>query len=259
MCLECSGRHRGLGVHVSFVRSGILLSSFAWTNLGFKSTFCVKSVSMDSWTEKQIKLMKGGGNDCFNEFLESYGVRRNTPIAQKYNSPAALLYKERYVLFAGRPVVTAGLFFDVDSCDVVVVNCRLLAAIEGRPLPTELPKVEAGSGPSQAALQGTDPLPGESEADYVARQRRLQAEAKERLRQKFGASSGLSSNGAMQGIGSDASYRPGQPNEGIADKAASMWSMLGDTVSKSITEENQQQVKAAAAKGWAAAVDLWTK
>ena len=44
MCLECSGRHRSLGVHVSFVRS----------------------VSMDSWSEKQIKQMRMGGNDKCN-------------------------------------------------------------------------------------------------------------------------------------------------------------------------------------------------
>jgi len=39
--------------------------------------------------------------------------------------------------------------------------------------------------------QGSDPLPGESEADYVARQRKLQDEARERMRAKFGGSTGL--------------------------------------------------------------------
>ncbi|CAM9630977.1 unnamed protein product, partial [Heterosigma akashiwo] len=39
-CLECSGQHRGLGVHLSFVRS----------------------VTMDSWTDKQIDMMRAGGN-----------------------------------------------------------------------------------------------------------------------------------------------------------------------------------------------------
>lgn len=34
MCLECSGRHRALGVHISFVRS----------------------VTMDSWSEKQVEV-----------------------------------------------------------------------------------------------------------------------------------------------------------------------------------------------------------
>ncbi len=36
ICLECSGQHRSLGVHISFVRS----------------------ITMDSWTEKQVKLME---------------------------------------------------------------------------------------------------------------------------------------------------------------------------------------------------------
>ena len=36
MCLECSGQHRSLGVHLSFVRS----------------------VSMDSWSDKQIRMMQ---------------------------------------------------------------------------------------------------------------------------------------------------------------------------------------------------------
>jgi ADP-ribosylation factor GTPase-activating protein 1 len=130
MCLECSGRHRALGVHISFIRS----------------------VSMDSWTEKQIKQMRLGGNEKCINFLKSYNVEKSLAIPLKYNTAAATLYKD-----------------------------RLLAEIENRPLPTELPKVD-----QNAAHHGSDPLPGESEADYIARQRRLQDAAKDRMREKFG-------------------------------------------------------------------------
>ena len=40
MCLECSGKHRSLGVHISYVRS----------------------VNMDEWKPKEIKKMQLGGN-----------------------------------------------------------------------------------------------------------------------------------------------------------------------------------------------------
>ena len=59
------------GVHISFVRS----------------------VSMDSWSEKQIKMMRIGGNEKCINFLKQYGLEKDTPIQQKYNSPAAMLYK----------------------------------------------------------------------------------------------------------------------------------------------------------------------
>lgn len=51
---------------------------------------------MDSWTEKQINLMRNGGNNKFNEFLKAYDIKKETPIANKYNLPAATLYKDRY-------------------------------------------------------------------------------------------------------------------------------------------------------------------
>lgn len=239
MCLECSGRHRALGVHISFVRS----------------------VSMDSWTEKQIKIMQQGGNDKFNSFLKQYKVEKSTPIPKKYSSPPASLFKD-----------------------------RLLAEVEGRPLPTELPKENFAS-----AHGSSEPLDGESEADYVARQRLLQEEARERMRQKFGSSSGLKSGGSMQGIGSDS--RQGGSSGGVnvnevtaqladaSQKALSFmstsFSVLSEHVTKTVATDPKAQstgeAKAAPiiapetidaykqhiATGWSAlstqAVGLWAK
>ncbi|EFJ14388.1 hypothetical protein SELMODRAFT_445864 [Selaginella moellendorffii] len=73
MCLECSGKHRGLGVHISFVRS----------------------VSMDSWSEIQLRKMEAGGNDALNRFLAEYGIPKETEIVAKYNSRAAEVYREK--------------------------------------------------------------------------------------------------------------------------------------------------------------------
>uniref|UniRef100_A0A0D6R0G7 Arf-GAP domain-containing protein n=1 Tax=Araucaria cunninghamii TaxID=56994 RepID=A0A0D6R0G7_ARACU len=73
MCLECSGKHRGLGVHISFVRS----------------------VTMDSWSEIQIKKMEAGGNDALNSFLAQYGIPKETDIVAKYNTKAAGVYREK--------------------------------------------------------------------------------------------------------------------------------------------------------------------
>ncbi|CAI6008403.1 unnamed protein product [Closterium sp. NIES-65] len=71
MCLECSGRHRGLGVHLSFVRS----------------------VTMDSWSEIQLRKMEVGGNDALNYFFAHNGVPKDTDISIKYSSPVAEAYR----------------------------------------------------------------------------------------------------------------------------------------------------------------------
>ncbi|GAB4833792.1 Probable ADP-ribosylation factor GTPase-activating protein agd6 [Ancistrocladus abbreviatus] len=82
MCLECSGKHRGLGVHISFVRS----------------------VTMDSWSEIQLKKMEAGGNDQLNKFFAQYGIPKETDIVTKYNTHAAGVYRDRIQAIAdGRP------------------------------------------------------------------------------------------------------------------------------------------------------------
>ncbi|OVA03521.1 Arf GTPase activating protein [Macleaya cordata] len=73
MCLECSGKHRGLGVHISFVRS----------------------VTMDSWSEIQLKKMEAGGNEKLNSFFCKYGIPKETDIVAKYNTNAASVYRDR--------------------------------------------------------------------------------------------------------------------------------------------------------------------
>eukprot|EP00600_Ochromonadales_sp_CCMP1393_P005654 CAMPEP_0174969868 /NCGR_PEP_ID=MMETSP0004_2-20121128/9023_1 /TAXON_ID=420556 /ORGANISM="Ochromonas sp., Strain CCMP1393" /LENGTH=281 /DNA_ID=CAMNT_0016219449 /DNA_START=400 /DNA_END=1242 /DNA_ORIENTATION=+ len=131
--------------------------------------------------------MRVGGNDQCINFLKNYGIAKTTPISQKYNTPAAMLYRD-----------------------------RIDAAANGRPLPTELPAPEgsgSGGGGGSGGInssdsnpaQGVEPLEGESEAQYVARQRRLQEEARERMRKKLSGTGG----GSMAGIGSDPNYVPG--------------------------------------------------
>ena len=73
ICLSCSGIHRSLGVHVSFVRSA----------------------TMDSWSVDQLNSMRAGGNVEMNAFMERYGTDARTPTRVKYESDAARAWRER--------------------------------------------------------------------------------------------------------------------------------------------------------------------
>jgi hypothetical protein len=78
MCLECSGIHRSLGVHISFVRS----------------------LNMDSWSSQQQATMRLGGNSPLNHFLLECGMPQSfnkdgvACIRDKYQTAAATAYRE---------------------------------------------------------------------------------------------------------------------------------------------------------------------
>lgn len=70
-CLECSGSHRRLGVHISFVRS----------------------ITLDSWKEKEVLAMENGGNAKVNAIFEAH---LNNPAA-KPSTGASGSVRERYI------------------------------------------------------------------------------------------------------------------------------------------------------------------
>jgi hypothetical protein len=99
MCFQCSGVHRGLGVHLSFVRS----------------------VQMDHWTDAQLACMRMGGNDACNTFLASHGIAVVTAVDNDDNTKRRQLIRTKY-----------------DSDAALLYQQVLLAKVEGRPIPTQL-------------------------------------------------------------------------------------------------------------------------
>jgi len=189
-CLECSGIHRSLGVHISFVRS----------------------IAMDSWTEKQLSLMKNGGNKKCNDYLKLKGIDSRTPVKAKYESDHAQLFKE-----------------------------ILKARVEGRPEPTSLPpprkrvaapasappNMGGGGGGMMGSKDpnGMERMAGETDQQYISRQTRLKEEARARMQAKFGNKGGkmggVGSN-PMQGVGSNPKYNPNSGGYGSGIGAPDM-------------------------------------
>lgn len=73
VCLECSGVHRSLGTHLTFIRSADL---------------------DQAWTWKQLRCMQVGGNGKARAFFRANGGETNDKQV-KYNSRAANLYKAK--------------------------------------------------------------------------------------------------------------------------------------------------------------------
>jgi len=184
MCLECSGQHRSIGVHLSFVRS----------------------LAMDSWTEKQLMAMeKSGGNQKTVDYFQSRGIKQSLNVATKYNTKQAEYLRN-----------------------------RLARWLEGRTEPPPDPgNFDPVTGVSDA--QGAEAMKGETTEQYNERQARLRDAARERMRAKFG-------DGGMGGIGAggsvmyDGSGGGGGGGDGLTDKIGGALGGLGSFFKEKVVD-----------------------
>lgn len=70
LCMDCCGRHRGMGVHVSFMRS----------------------TELDEWKPEEARRMAAGGNGPARDYFKQHGC---SDAKGRYTTIAAQMYKKR--------------------------------------------------------------------------------------------------------------------------------------------------------------------
>jgi ADP-ribosylation factor GTPase-activating protein 1 len=223
LCLSYFATVSSLGVHISFVRS----------------------IAMDSWTDKQLAIMKCGGNDKCNNYLKARGVDARAPIKQKYESDAAQLYKEVVKARSeGLPEPTV-LTKKPPRSNNYTPNPPSSSGGYSTGSANSMGSMSTNGGGSGAVGGSNDPngmerMAGESDSQYIARQTRLREEARARMQAKFGSGGGKmggvgSGGSGMQGMGSDPSYNAGGGGglgmDGLMSAFGTGLSMVGSAAS----------------------------
>ncbi|RMZ78642.1 hypothetical protein DV738_g3715, partial [Chaetothyriales sp. CBS 135597] len=145
ICLTCAGTHRGLGVHVSFVRS----------------------ISMDAFKQHEIQRMQYGGNKTFQDFFTKNNATGfdECTVKERYDSEVGEEYKERLsAQVEGR---------EFDKATFQKERAAILARQASR---TATPAGLGRDGGSQTGSRTASPAPGKA-APGISAQQKAQNEA----------------------------------------------------------------------------------
>lgn len=146
LCIRCAGHHRGMGVHISRVRS----------------------CKMDSWTERQVRVFDHGGNRRLAEFFAANDVPAELR-SHRFASPAAEWYRESWIKsrIFGRDVAAPPAGVVLGPCATGAQSAAQAAA-----RPADLLDFGAGSPTAAVTSQGDllsfDEKPGAASAASAA-------------------------------------------------------------------------------------------
>mmetsp|Transcript_5588 Transcript_5588/g.15627 ORF Transcript_5588/g.15627 Transcript_5588/m.15627 type:complete len:435 (+) Transcript_5588:171-1475(+) len=128
ICLSCAGIHRSLGVHISFVRS----------------------TTLDTWAEDQLKIMSQGGNGRARTFFKQHGWDDlgADKIEAKYTSRAAQLYRQSLQKEADKQSKASHALSPKASAQPLSPTSALMAEVQAVGPAAAAPKVAAALAPT---------------------------------------------------------------------------------------------------------------
>lgn len=223
ICLECAGVHRGLGVHISFVRS----------------------ITMDQFKPEELKRMEIGGNKNCGDYFESHGVDLKLPAKQKYDNYVAEDYKQKLTA-----LVEGTEFVEPDHSGQTLPTAGAVTAASGA---SSSQGSGSGSGASSTSGRYSDAGPTQKERneDYFAK---LGSKNESRP-----ADLPPSQGGKYQGFGSGGATNSGNARQRQGGSLAGFtldafqsdpvgtfskgWGLFSSTVAKSVKEVNDTVIQ----------------
>lgn len=203
ICLECAGIHRGLGVHISFVRS----------------------ITMDQFKPDEVLRMEKGGNDNCRDFFVLRGLDMDLPAKAKFDNYVAADYKEYLTC-----IVEGREFVEKDHSGEVLPRKGdpAPAASAGKPQAPAIDRLKNEQYFARLGLENEkrpDSLPPSQGGKYSG----------------FGNTPQPSANGSSQGsLGGFTLNRFSEDPLGTFSKG---WGLFSLTVAKSVNEVHESVIK----------------